>query len=180
MAKKRMFIGVSTFLLVILALFGTYKLMNARSVQLFGELTFRADTDEKKIAITFDDGPSSNIKEILPLLEKYNAKATFFLIGEEIEDNMEFTKSIVNAGHQVGNHTYSHQRMIFKSPSTIKEEIEKTDSLIREAGFKDEIDFRPPNGKSLCYYRIIYKKRTATPLCGILSQIVTILSLLIK
>ena len=54
--------------------------MNARSLQLFGDLTNRVETNEKVIALTFDDGPTNNVKQILPLLDKYNAKATFFLI----------------------------------------------------------------------------------------------------
>jgi peptidoglycan-N-acetylglucosamine deacetylase len=83
------------------------------------------------------------------LLNDHDIKATFFLIGNEIEKNQEEAKAIVNEGHQIGNHTYSHQRMIFKSPLFIKEEIEKTDELIRHGGYKGEIDFRPPNGKKI-------------------------------
>ena len=98
--------------------------MNARSFQLFGDLTNRVETNEKVIALTFDDGPTNNVKQILPLLDTYNAKATFFLIGNELEKNLSLGKSIVQSGHQVGNHTYSHNRMVFKTPSFIKEEIE--------------------------------------------------------
>ena len=123
--------------------------MNSRTFQFFGGLTDQVETNQKVVALTFDDGPSKNVEEILPLLDKYQAKATFFLIGNEIEKYPEEAQQIVNAGHQVGNHTYSHNRMIFKTPSKLKEEIEKTDQLIRKAGFKDEIDVRPPNGKKL-------------------------------
>jgi len=56
---------------------------------------------------------------------------------------------LVEAGHQIGNHTYSHERMVLKSPSFIKAEIEKTDELIRKSGYKSEIDFRPPYGKKI-------------------------------
>lgn len=101
------------------------------------------------VALTFDDGPSENVNEILPVLEKYNVKATFFLIGQDIEKFPEEAKKVVEAGHQAGNHTYSHNRMVFKSPSYIKEEIKKTNQLIREAGYEGEIDFRPPNCKKL-------------------------------
>ncbi|MCM3727958.1 polysaccharide deacetylase family protein [Neobacillus cucumis] len=148
MKKKLIWIGTGV-LFVFLLLFCTYKLMNSRTFQLFGGLTDQVKTNQKVVALTFDDGPTNNIDKILPLLEQYNAKATFFLIGNEIEKNPEEAKKIVDAGHQVGNHTYSHQRMVFKSPSFIREEIEKTDKLIRKAGYKGEIDFRPPNGKKL-------------------------------
>ncbi|MGG0456705.1 polysaccharide deacetylase family protein [Bacillus mycoides] len=147
--KKKIIITLVTLLIIVISLFGTYKLMNARGLQLFGDLTNRVETNEKLIALTFDDGPTNNVKQILPLLDKYNAKATFFVIGNELENNLPLGKSIIQSGHQLGNHTYSHNRMVFKSPSFIKEEIEKTNSLIRQTGFTAEIDFRPPNGKKL-------------------------------
>ena len=164
MKKKlsKLLIGI---LLIFLILFGLYKLMNSRSFQLFGGLTNYVDTDQKVVALTFDDGPTKNVDEILPLLEQYNVKATFFLIGNEIEKNPEEAKKIVSAGHQVGNHTYSHDRMVLKSPSFIKEEIEKTDELIREVGYNGEIDFRPPYGKKMIglpYYLNKVKKETIT------------------
>jgi len=148
MRKKLLVIGLSVVVIVLL-LIGTYKLMNSRTFQLFGGLTNQIETEEKVVAITFDDGPTKNVEIILPLLEKYNAKATFFLIGNDLEQNMDLGQKIVGAGHQVGNHTYSHQRMIFKKPSFIQREIEKTNQLIEESGFSGDIDFRPPNGKKL-------------------------------
>ncbi|MFK2825730.1 polysaccharide deacetylase family protein [Bacillus sp. B190/17] len=148
MKKKLLFIGIG-ILIIFLLLIGTYKLMNARTYQLFGGLTSQVETSKKVIALTFDDGPTKNVNEILPLLDQYNAKATFFLIGEEIEKHLEEAKKVVEAGHQIGNHTYSHNRMVLKTSSYIKDEIEKTDRLIRKAGYEGEIDFRPPNGKKL-------------------------------
>lgn len=139
--------------------------MNSRTYQVFGGLTEKVETDQKLVALTFDDGPTENINQILPLLNKYRAKATFFLIGEEIEKYPDETKKLVDAGHQIGNHTYSHHRMIFKTPSYIKDEIEKTDKLIQQAGYKDEIDFRPPNGKKLIglpYYLNKHDRDTIT------------------
>lgn len=152
-------------MIVFLLLVGIYKLMNSRTYQLFGGLTSQVETDQKVVALTFDDGPSKNINELLPLLDKYHAKATFFLIGQDLEKYPEEAGKIVEAGHQVGNHTYSHKRMVFKTPSYIKEEIEKTDRLIRKIGYKDEIDFRPPNGKKLVglpYYLNKHNRETIT------------------
>ena len=82
---------------VFLLLLGTYKLMNSRTHQLFGGLTEQVETNQKVVALTFDDGPTKKVNQILPLLDKYNAKATFFLIGEEIEKHPEETKKIVQA-----------------------------------------------------------------------------------
>ncbi|MED3761766.1 polysaccharide deacetylase family protein [Peribacillus frigoritolerans] len=148
MKKKLIFIGLG-ILVVSLLLLGTYKLMNSRTYQVFGGLTDNVETNEKVVALTFDDGPSKNVNEILPLLAKYDVKATFFLIGNEIEKYPEEAGKIAEAGHQIGNHTYSHRRMVFKSPSYIKEEIEKTDKLIQNAGYEGAIDVRPPNGKKI-------------------------------
>ena len=164
MKKKLIIIGIG-FLFVFLLLMGTYKLMNSRTFQLFGGLTEQVETNQKVVALTFDDGPTAYVNQILPLLDKYNAKATFFLIGEDIEKNPGEAKKIVKAGHQIGNHTYSHTRMIFKTPAYIKEEIEKTDQLIQEAGYKGEIDVRPPNGKKLVglpYYLNKHNRDTIT------------------
>ena len=148
MKKKLILIGIG-ILIVFLLLLGIYKLMNSRTYQLFGGLTNQVESNQKVVALTFDDGPSDNVNQILPLLKKYNAKATFFLIGEEIEKYPVEAKKIAEEGHQIGNHSYSHNRMIFKTLSYYKEEIEKTDQLIQNAGYKGEIDVRPPNGKKL-------------------------------
>ncbi|MFJ8236076.1 polysaccharide deacetylase family protein [Ureibacillus sp. NPDC094379] len=146
-------------LVVFLLFFGLLKWMNMRNFQLLGDLTSRVETNEKVVALTFDDGPTENVDEILPLLDQYKAKATFFLIGSEIADHPEEAKKIAESGHQIGNHTYSHERMVFKTPSFVKEELEKTDDLIRQAGFEGEIDFRPPFGKKLVVLPFYLKQR---------------------
>ncbi|WP_459501330.1 polysaccharide deacetylase family protein [Bacillus sp. C1] len=147
--KQRIITAMIILITLFLLLFGAYKLMNSRSYQLFGELTNRVETQQKVVALTFDDGPTKNVEQILPLLQKYNAKATFFVIGNELEKNLQIGQTIVQSGHQLGNHTYSHNRMVLKTPSFIKDEIEKTNALIRKTGYPDQIDFRPPNGKKL-------------------------------
>jgi peptidoglycan/xylan/chitin deacetylase (PgdA/CDA1 family) len=163
--KKRLTVSGLVILVIFLMAFGSYKLMNSRTFQLFGRLTAHVETNKKVIALTFDDGPTENVDQILPLLKHYNAKATFFLIGSEIEKNPNEAKKIAEAGQQIGNHTYSHQRMVFKTPAYIKTEIEKTDKLIRKAGYQGKIDFRPPNGKKLVglpYYLSTHNRDTIT------------------
>ncbi|MBC6974743.1 polysaccharide deacetylase family protein [Bacillus sp. Xin] len=147
--KKRIIISLIILTVLFILLFGAYKLMNSRTYQLFGELTNRVETNQKVVALTFDDGPTKNVEEILPLLNKYNAKATFFVIGNELEKNLKLGRAIVKSGHQLGNHTYSHNRMIFKTPSFIKVEVKKTNTFIHATGYTGQIDFRPPNGKKL-------------------------------
>ncbi|WP_409978172.1 polysaccharide deacetylase family protein [Anoxybacteroides tepidamans] len=149
MTRKKVAIYGAVLLALSLAAFVTYKLMNSRTYQLFGGLTSHVDTSKKVVALTFDDGPTKNVDKLLPLLDRYNAKATFFVIGNELKKNPQLGKEIAAAGHQIGNHTYSHERMVFKSLSFIRKEIETTNQLIRKTGYKGDIDFRPPNGKKL-------------------------------
>jgi peptidoglycan/xylan/chitin deacetylase (PgdA/CDA1 family) len=102
---------------------------------------------QKKIALTFDDGPSEYTLEVLALLKKYNAKATFFCIGKNIETHPEILKQIIADGHLVGNHSYSHSKFFdFYNAKQIQEEIEITDALLEKYTFKKINFFRPPYG----------------------------------
>ena len=139
--------------------------MNARNYQLFGNITSHVETNDKVVALTFDDGPTKNTDAILSLLDDFQVKATFFLIGKDIEEHPEEARKIAAAGHQIGNHTYSHKRMVLKSPSFIKHEIEKTDDLIAEIGYTKSIVVRPPYGKKLIgfpYYLNKHQRETIT------------------
>lgn len=139
-------------LLVLIAVsYSLFQVSKSRSFQFFGGIVEKVETEEKVVALTFDDGPGVHTDEILSILEKEEVKATFYLTGREIEKNMEEAKKLVQAGHEIGNHTYSHERMVLKSPSFIKNEIESTDEWIREAGYEGEITFRPPYGKKLFF-----------------------------
>ncbi|WP_423408994.1 polysaccharide deacetylase family protein [Heyndrickxia sp. MSNUG] len=162
MKRKLILMGIG-FIVIALIFGGLFKVTKLRTFQFFGDLTYKAETEDKVIALTFDDGPTKNVDQLLPLLDKYKVKATFFLIGKDIEKHPEEAEKLVEAGHQIGNHTYSHERMVLKSPSFIQEEIEKTDALIRKAGYKGEIDFRPPYGKKLIglpYYLVKHNRET--------------------
>lgn len=134
-------------LLILLIIYLLFQLTKLRNFQLFGGLTSRVETDEKVIALTFDDAPTIYSDEILEMLKEKNIKATFYVIGKNMEEFPEETKRIVAEGHELGNHSYSHKRFVLKSYSFIDEEIQKTNSLIRTVGYKGEITFRPPTGK---------------------------------
>jgi len=102
---------------------------------------------EKKIAITFDDGPSVYTLEVLQLLKKHNAKATFFCIGKNIETHPEILKQIIDDGHLVGNHSYSHSKFFdFYNQDKIRKEIIKTDQLLEQFTPGKINFFRPPYG----------------------------------
>jgi chitin deacetylase len=126
------------------------QISNSRTFQLFGQLISRVDTSQKVVALTFDDGPRPDATaQILSTLEEERVRATFFVTGAELEKNMADGRKIVAAGHELGNHSYSHQRMVLVTPSFVKREVERTDALIRDAGYQGEIYFRPPFGKKL-------------------------------
>ncbi len=141
---------------------GAYFLMNSRDIQLCGRIVSRVDTDRKVVALTFDDGPTDKTPEVLDMLREQGVKCTFFLTGREIERNRDYARAIVQAGHQIGNHSYSHERMVFKSYSFMENEIDSASSLIREAGFKGEIVFRPPGCKKLLLLPLALQERGMT------------------
>jgi peptidoglycan-N-acetylglucosamine deacetylase len=135
---------------VVAATTAAYKVSKSRTFQFFGEIVSRVNTRQKVVALTFDDGPTPGAtEEVLSILNEAGVKATFFVIGANLERNPEEGRKIVAAGHELGNHTYSHQRMVLKTPSFIESEIERTDQLIRQAGYQSAIHFRPPYGKKL-------------------------------
>lgn len=102
---------------------------------------------EKKIALTFDDGPNENTLLLLDILKKHHAKATFFCIGKNIEKHPEILKKIVGEGHLVGNHSYSHSPFFdFYRKNRLVAEIQKTDGLIAKITGKKATFFRPPYG----------------------------------
>lgn len=146
---KKLTIG---FLIIIAALYGLWQLSNARTFQVAGKLISHVQlaATDSLVALTFDDGPTPGYTdEVLHILDQYEVPATFFVTGKETETNIREARKIVRAGHQLGNHSYSHQPMILKSYDFFVNEVERTDQAIRSAGFKGEIYFRPPYCKKL-------------------------------
>lgn len=127
-----------------------FQISKSRTFQFFGEIHSRVETSEKVAALTFDDGPSnSHTDEILGILRDENVKATFYVMGSEIKKNPGELEKITADGHEIGNHTFNHERMILVTPGFVKNEIKSTDDLIRKAGYGKDITFRPPFGKKL-------------------------------
>lgn len=140
---------LTLLLMIPLIAYGLFVMSKSRTFQFFGTLVSRVDTNDKIIALTFDDAPSAFSNQIADILAEKSIPATFFVIGQNIKQFPQKTKYIVEHHHQLGNHSYSHQRFLFKSWSFIDQEIQTTNQLIKEAGYTDEIVFRPPNGKKL-------------------------------
>lgn len=104
--------------------------------------------EKSEIALTFDDGPNIDFTpKVLSLLKKYNAKATFFLIGKNIIKHPEIVKQIISGGHIIGNHSYVHSNDYgFKSTKKILDDINKTQKLVLEITNLKLKFFRPPFG----------------------------------
>jgi peptidoglycan/xylan/chitin deacetylase (PgdA/CDA1 family) len=103
---------------------------------------------ENQVAITFDDGPNNEFTpQVLNLLKRYNANATFFCIGKHIKENPELLKKIIAEGHVVGNHTYTHDEKFgfFKTKNVIAELLETNTIIKKLTGLETKL-FRPPFG----------------------------------
>ncbi|WP_245856227.1 polysaccharide deacetylase family protein [Paenibacillus rigui] len=113
-----------------------------------GEVVWEVPTEEKMMALTFDDGPDpADTPQILDLLKQYDVKATFFLIGNKAERYPELVQREVAEGHELGNHTYHHA--YFNRGVTerrIHDELGKAqEAIYRISGQKPQL-FRPPGG----------------------------------
>jgi peptidoglycan/xylan/chitin deacetylase (PgdA/CDA1 family) len=107
-----------------------------------------ADASERIIALSFDDGPNSTYTpKVLSTLKEYNAPATFFVIGKNIQGNEELIRQMDTAGHTIGNHTFSHSFFIdFKGKTGFMEELNSTSESIYMLIHKRMNFFRPPYG----------------------------------
>lgn len=144
MNKSLLFLLFALFLLLG---FAFKKLAETSRFQLVGKMVNRVKTDEKIVALTYDDGPNPPYtNRLLEVLEKFGAKATFFVIGQQIERYPEIAQALQAQGHELGNHSYSHRRLIWTSKAAISEEIHQTDQLIQPLGHSSAIHFRAPYG----------------------------------
>lgn len=114
---------------------------------LFPNFTWNIDTDKQELYLTFDDGPTPEITDwVLQHLAKYNAKATFFCIGNNIEKYPDIFSNIIAEGHAIGNHTYNHLKgWKHKTKNYINDVIE-TEKLMNSHSVNSNL-FRPPYGK---------------------------------
>ncbi len=115
---------------------------------------FNNSGGDGKILLTFDDGPNPDTTEkILAILDKYSIQAVFFCIGKNIDIYPELANKIIQQGHLIGNHTYSHTDLLFQSRKGIIREIDKFNDVLDRNSKNLLIDkskvtfFRPPYGR---------------------------------
>jgi peptidoglycan/xylan/chitin deacetylase (PgdA/CDA1 family) len=109
---------------------------------LYPSLVWKKNTEQKKIWITFDDGPDKKVTPFLVnLLEKFNIKATFFIVGSQAKKHPELVKLIINNGHKIGNHSFSHLSGYSTKNNKYLQDVEQAKKYI------DSDIFRPPYGK---------------------------------
>ncbi len=124
--------------------------MNAWSFQLFGGLTSRVDSHERRVALTLDDGPTEgDVQPILTALAARGVRATFYVNGSDCRAALGSCRALVAAGHELGNHGYDHRALVFVTPAMVADQVQRTDEQIRAAGHRGDITFRPPYGKKL-------------------------------
>ncbi|WP_337098566.1 polysaccharide deacetylase family protein [Paenibacillus sp. YIM B09110] len=102
-------------------------------------------TKKRLLALTFDDGPDvTYTAQLLQVLAEYGAKATFYMIGSSIEAYSDVAREVHSQGHEIGNHTYNHPHLTKIAPAERKEQLERTDALIKELTGSSPATFRPP------------------------------------
>jgi peptidoglycan-N-acetylglucosamine deacetylase len=119
-----------------------HQMLTSLGKLIFPEAVWKMDALEKKVYLTFDDGPHPQITdEVLSILKDYNAKATFFCLGKNVKQAPDVYSRILAEGHSVGNHTYNHLKGWRTGFTDYIEDVEKTRMLIASK------IFRPPYGK---------------------------------
>lgn len=131
---------------------------------LYADLIWKIPTEEKKLYLTFDDGPVPHVTEfVLAELKKFQAKATFFCIGDNVRKHPEVFSMVVNDGHAIGNHTFNHLKGWATPVKTYVDNVKLCEKELSSNNYQLPISlFRPPYGritrsqiKALRDYKII-------------------------
>ncbi|GAA0369085.1 hypothetical protein GCM10008932_20930 [Alkalibacterium iburiense] len=149
MYRKRSRSLIGRFILLVVGLLLAFSTLSVSSAFAAPARSIsRGNTTEKVVALTFDDGADgTNITPILNTLSSHNVKATFFLTGQGTANHPQRIRDIVNRGHDIGNHSYSHPDFTKISSSEIRSQLQRTESLIQSVtGRTTKPFFRPPYG----------------------------------
>jgi peptidoglycan-N-acetylglucosamine deacetylase len=101
----------------------------------------------KQLALTYDDGPNDpHTQRLLEVLARHNVKATFFLMGRYVQQRPDIVRDVVQAGHVIGNHTFTHPKLIWRTGRQVREELLQCQQAITDAVGEHSNLFRPPFG----------------------------------
>jgi peptidoglycan-N-acetylglucosamine deacetylase len=118
-----------------------------RRAPVFGRIFWKGAPGLNRVALTFDDGPNEPFtSKIIDTLKQFGVRATFFVIGNNCERFPDAVKRLAEAGHEIGNHTWTHEVLPLKFPSTIREEVTRTSAIIEKCTGKRPTLFRAPHG----------------------------------
>ncbi|MFH1826018.1 MAG: polysaccharide deacetylase family protein [bacterium] len=110
-------------------------------------LVIYRSSNPQQVALTFDDGPTLGVTDkILDILKEENVKATFFVIGRKIGQNPEIIKRMAAEGHEIGNHSYSHEKLTSLDSQMAEVELRQTSNLITNQTGRPVNLYRPPHG----------------------------------
>jgi len=106
------------------------------------------ESERKYVALTFDDGPHwQNTPRLLDILQENGVRATFFIIGNRVDDHRAIVERMFAEGHMIGNHTWSHKNVAQLSEREARDELEKTNRKLMEVTGRAPFLFRPPMGE---------------------------------
>jgi peptidoglycan/xylan/chitin deacetylase (PgdA/CDA1 family) len=120
--------------------------VRGRASSIFGPSIHCGPRNRKLIALTFDDGPSESTPQVLDLLHKYRAPATFFQIGANVDRLPHIARAVIAAGHEIGNHSYTHPLFCFHSADFIYREFARAQTAIADATGRPPVLLRAPFG----------------------------------
>lgn len=126
---------------------------------LWPSLIWNVPNQEKRIFLTFDDGPIPELTEwVLQTLDQFQVKATFFCVGDNVKKHPEIFTQLMESGHAVGNHTFSHVNGRKANATDYLKDIKACDQALADQGFETSL-FRPPYGRLKTSQRSLLKKR---------------------
>jgi peptidoglycan/xylan/chitin deacetylase (PgdA/CDA1 family) len=120
--------------------------VRGRSSTLFAPSVYRGPAARRAIALTFDDGPSESTPALLRMLADQNVTATFFHCGGNVDRLPEIARDVARSGHEIGNHSHTHPRFIFRTPDFIQGELARAQESIERAAGVSPVLFRAPFG----------------------------------
>ena len=163
-------IVVFVILLAVIALLASYAIV-APGSQWLGRTLVSGDSQTPAVCLTFDDGPGESTPLILDTLKRLGVRATFFLVGENVERYPHLARRIAEEGHEIGNHSFSHPYFCWKMPGRILWEIRRAQEVIQAVTGRRPTLFRPPYGVRWVGLASILKRMSLTAVMWSVSSV---------